>query len=107
MNIINLTPHAITFVNGEGVVIRTIAPSGKLARVSVRTVTDGYIGGIPVTRSAFGQVEGLPAPEDGTIYVVSSLVASRVPDRWDVFIPNESVRDDQGRIVGCRSLGRI
>lgn len=84
-----------------------IEPSGKIARVSVRTETVGNIDGIPVTRSVFGEVEGLPAPENGTIYVVSSLVAGRVAAREDVFIPNESVRDEKGRIVGCKSLGRV
>lgn len=60
-----------------------------------------------MTETVFGEVEGLPETQEGTIYVVSSLVAQRVPNRTDVFIPNESVRDDQGRIIGCKSLGRI
>lgn len=105
-NIINLTPHTIAFIlpNGEKM---EIPASGQLARVSVRTETVGEIDGIPVTMSVFGNVEGLPAPKDGVIYVVSSLVAGRVPERSDVFIPNESIRDESGRIIGCRSLGRI
>lgn len=107
MKIANLTPHAINFVSNNGTPLLTVEPSGQLARVSVRTETIGDIGGIPVTQSVFGEVEGLPAPEDGTIYIVSSLVAGRVPDRHDVFIPNESVRDDKGRIIGCKSLGRV
>lgn len=60
-----------------------------------------------VTGTSYGEVEGLPAPSNGTIYIVSSLVAARCVGRTDVFIPNESVRDEQGRIVGCRSLGRV
>lgn len=107
MKIINLTPHAINFVREDGRPILTVEPSGSLARVSVRTETTGEIAGISVTKSVYGEVEGLPAPEDGTIYLVSSLVAGRVPNREDVFIPNESVRDDKGRIVGCKSLGHV
>ena len=38
---------------------------------------------------------------------VSSLVAARCNDRTDVFIPNEPIRDAEGRIVGCKSLGRV
>ena len=106
-NIINLTPHAITFVTELGQSIRTVEASGQLARVSVKTETTGEFAGIPVTRSVYGEVEGLPAPEAGTVYIVSSLVAQRVPEREDVFIPNESVRDGEGRIIGCRSLGHI
>lgn len=109
IEVVNLTPHALTLVgadgDGENVVYE---PSGTLARVSVKTETIGELNGFPVTRSVFGEVEGLPEPKEGTIYIVSSLVAGRVPaERKDVFIPNESVRDDKGRIIGCRSFGRV
>ena len=106
-NIINLTPHSITFVDANGNQIRIIEASGQLARVSSATETVGEIDGIPITETVFGEVEGLPAPKADTIYVVSSLVAQRCTDRSDVFIPSESVRDDAGRIIGCRSLGRV
>lgn len=55
----------------------------------------------------FGEVQDLHEQKDGTVYLVSSLVAQRVPERRDVFIPSESVRDSAGRIIRCRSLGRI
>ena len=104
--LINLTPHAITFIKegGENVVVE---PSGTVARLSTTTVTIGEVNGIPVTTTEFGNIEGLPEPEEGTAYIVSSLVAGRCTERDDVFIPNESVRDDVGRIIGCKSLGRI
>ena len=105
----NLTPHAIHIVSDNGDVT-TINPSGIIARVSSRTVTIGEIITdsvvIPMTATEFGEVENLPEPEEGVIFVVSSLVASRV-HRSDVFIPNESVRDSEGRIIGCKSLGRV
>ena len=107
MDIINLTPHAITFIGTDNMVTRVVEPSDTLARVKATTITVGEIDGIPVTGTSYGEVEGLPLPQDDTIYIVSSLVAQRVPERLDVFIPNESVRDDKGRIIGCRSLGRV
>ena len=107
MNIINLTPHAITFVDENNQIKKVIEPSGNIARVGATTVTVGELAGIPVTTTEFGEVIGLPDKTSDTIFLVSSLVAGRVPDRDDVFIPNESVRDDKGRIVGCKSLGRI
>lgn len=105
--IVNLTPHSITFVDAKGNVITTIQPSGTIARVKSGTVMTGEFCGIPVTATEYGEVENLPEREDGTIYIVSSLVAQRCPEREDVFIPNESVRDTEGRIIGCRSLGRV
>ena len=107
MTIMNLTPHAISFISEEGETTRVVEPSGVVARVSATTVNTGSIDGIPVTETSFGEVENLPEEVEGTVYIVSSLVASRVPSRKDVFIPNESVRDDKGRIIGCRSLGRV
>ena len=107
MEIINLTPHAITFVDGEGKPILVVEPSGQLARVTTKIEVTGDIDGIPTTETVFGEVEGLPEKKDGVIFVVSSLVAQRCTDRDDVFIPNESVRDEKGRIIGCKSLGRV
>lgn len=83
-----------------------VEPSGTIARVSATTIDIGEVDGIPVTETAFGPVENLPEEAEDTIYIVSSLVAQRV-NRPDVYIPNESVRDSEGRIIGCRSLGRI
>lgn len=34
-------------------------------------------------------------------------MAALVPERQDVFFPNEAVRDEQGRIIGYRSLGHV
>ncbi len=108
MKMINLTPHSITFITNEGNVV--IEPSGSVARVSATTAQSGTVEcdgiTVPVTTTVYGEIEGLPEPQDDTIYLVSSLVASRT-DRQDVFIPAESVRDEQGRIIGCKSLGRV
>lgn len=109
MEIMNLTPHSITFMVGDTKLV--IEPSGSVARVSATTEVVGEVKvgdlTIPITSTVFGQVEGLPDQTDDTIFIVSSLVAGRVPDRKDVFIPNESIRDDKGRIIGCLSLGKI
>ena len=111
VKIVNLTPHKITFISDKGNL--SIDPSGTIARVSAKVEETGHIYvtkfglSIPITTTVYGEVEGLPDPKENTIFVVSSLVAQRVPEREDVFIPNESVRDENGRIIGCRSLGHI
>lgn len=107
MKIINLTPHKVTIVNTEGTSIMEIPVSGIVARVTCETVQTGEIEGIPVTETSYSEVTGLPDPSEGIVYIVSSLVAQRCKDRNDVFIPNESVRDEEGRIIGCKSLGRV
>ena len=112
MNIVNLTPHALNLMpTGPTGPVVTISPSGQVARcatsrVQVGTVTvDGI--SVPVNKTQFGAVSGLPNPQPDTIFVVSALVAQAVPDRQDVFIVDDAVRDDQGRIIGARALAHV
>ncbi len=112
MRIVNLTPHALNLMpEGPDGPTVTIPPSGQVARcatsrVHVDVVTvDGVA--IPVSHTQFGEVTGLPDPQPDTIFVVSALVAQAVPDRPDVFIVDDVVRDDQGRIIGARALAHV
>lgn len=112
MRIVNLTPHDLNLMpEGPDGPVVTIPPSGQVARctvdrVQVDTVTvDGIV--IPVNRTQFGAVTGLPDPQPDTIFIVSAVVAQAVPDRPDVFIVDDAVRDEQGRIIGARALAHV
>ncbi|HHX27688.1 MAG TPA: hypothetical protein GX716_01620 [Firmicutes bacterium] len=111
MRIVNLTPHAINLMPEGETRIATIPPSGRVARCSVvrRQVDIFAVGGlaVPVNKTLFGTVEGLPDPQVDTIYIVSNLVAQAVPNRPDVFIVDDVVRDPEGRIVGARALAHV
>ena len=39
-------------------------------------------------------------------YIVSQIVKSALPNRADLLVPAEVVRDNAGNIIGCKSLGR-
>lgn len=112
MKIVNLTPHELNLMpQGPDGPVVAIPPSGQVARcatsrVQVDTVTVDDIT-IPVNRTQFGEVTGLPDPQPDTIYIVSAVVAQAVPDRPDVFIVDDAVRDEQGRIIGARALAHI
>ena len=110
MKIVNLTPHALNFLDAENRIVLTV-PSSGVARAAQRRESIGtiYADGVtlPVTRSVFGAVEGLPAEQDDVIYVVSALTAQAVPKREDVFIVDDSVRDENGRIIGVRGLAHV
>lgn len=58
--------------------------------------------GVPIVRQTFGDVEGLPEPLHGTIYIVSGLVRSALgSSRPDVVAPDTgptAIRDEAGRI---------
>lgn len=111
MNLINLTPHPVVLRRGD--TDTTVPPSGIVARVaSVPGALMDDAGPVPVySAPAWGAVEGVPAPEAGTLYIVSALVAARCAGRSDVVSPGTgpadgAVRDDQGRIVAVTRLVR-
>lgn len=105
MHIVNLTPHEIKIVLETGTIS---IPSTGIARVESKTVPCGQVDGIPVTKTTFGKVEGLPAEEDGVSYIVSRIVATAAlrenPGRMDLFVPGLQVRDEAGNVIGCKSL---
>ena len=102
--IINMTPHVVNIVNVDGKEIARFESTGQI-RLSSRTIPVGRVAGVSLTKTIFGEPEGLPDFSEGTFYIVSQIVKSALPDRTDLLVPAEVVRDDSGRIIGCRSLG--
>lgn len=103
----NLTPHDVNLILPDGEVL-TIPASGKVARVGSHVEQIGNIGAIPVVKTVFDtNVTDLPDPQEGVIYLTSTLVAQAVPDRTDVLVPADLRRDDAGRIIGCGALQRL
>jgi hypothetical protein len=106
MSIINLTPHAINVrLNGRDI---TIPPSGQVARVASSSALVAEVDGIPVYRTVFGEIEGLPAPQDGIVLVTSTIVAQAAArlGRTDVVSPDTgptAIRQD-GQIVAVTRL---
>ena len=102
----NLTPHTITIVDGQGAVVATLPPSGLLARCRVDTTLTHVVGGIEVFESQVGELTGLPAPQEGVVYVTSLVAkqAAQAAGRRDVASPGQLVRGPDGQPVGCRGL---
>lgn len=106
--IVNLTPHDVHVVSEDGSPLRTFPRAETPARLAQKTVRVGEVDGIPVTETVFGEPENLPEPEEGVHFIVSVIMAQALKGtRDDLLITAEAVRDEQGRIVGCRSLGRV
>jgi len=110
IELVNLTPHTITIIGESGEVKAEIYPSGQIARVKVEQRIIKKIDDIPVVKTVFSEVEGLPAPRPSTIFIVSSMVAQAVPHREDVVAPDTSpegaIRDEEGRIIGVKRFQR-
>lgn len=65
--------------------------------------SEGDFTRIPLTITKMG-AGNLPPKKEGQYYIVSRTVQEAYPERDDFVIPNETVRDKEGKIVGCRSL---
>ena len=108
MKLKNFTPHNVVIVINDSTKI--VIPSDGIARVTeVKTVApsidvDGAI--IETFKSSFGEVENLPPQEDGVMVIVSAMAADAAKDRNDLLVPGELVRDNDGNIIGCKSLRR-
>ncbi len=107
VEIVNLTPHEITVYDAAGESVLQVIPSSGVARAAQTREPLDSINGIPVSKTGYGAVEGLPDRRDGVVYIVSVLTAQAAPDRTDLYIVDELVRDDTGRILGCKALAQI
>lgn len=112
MKIINLTPHTVRLNGGT-----EFLPSGQVARVKTDHRLDAWLSdgpdgavepddesfrdAIPVYAPVFGQVEGLPEPAKGTVYIVSGKVAASCRGRDDVVCPAT------GHAEAVRHLGLV
>lgn len=110
MRIRNLTPHPVTMLLPDSGAV--CFPSVGIARAEQTIVPAGTIGGIyPVAQVSFGEPVGLPDPEEGTYLIVSSITASAARESGrsldDLLLVTDTVRDEEGRIVGCRSFAYV
>lgn len=106
IRIVNLTPHTVTVLRENEEPIE-YPPSGTVARCATQRRVIGSLNGIPINQTEYGEVSGLPDPAPGVYYIVSALVAQALPQREDLLIPDETVRDEAGRIIGCRAFARV
>lgn len=105
ITVVNMTPHAIIVVNEEGEMVATYPPSGEVARVQTTTEVTASVAGIPVRRTAFGNVTGIPESQPGMVFITSTIVA-QAAKRPDVISPDTgptAVRLD-GQVVAIRGF---
>lgn len=106
MKFSNHTPHPITLLGADGVVLFTLPKGEIVPRLSQATKEVEVVEGVSITETSFGATQDLPEAQDGVLMIVSRLVLAGNPDRTDLVVPNELVRDADGNIVGCKSLAR-
>jgi len=93
-------------IGEEGQVVLTLAKPTEgtiIPRVSTSSEKTGEICGVPIFKTVFGAVEGLPEKAEGVYLLVSALVRT-ASGRDDLLSPGELVRDSEGKPVGCKGL---
>ena len=123
MKLVNLTPHEIRIINGDGTAV-AVPPSGAVLRVAVTRSPLGQMAGVDVFETIFGDLEvvenGLSSPAFGPgatfrfdpekMYVVSGLCGGPLaPYKGEMKFasPGELVRDAGGQPTGCKGLTLI
>ena len=108
---VNLTPHDIVVRLDSGKDL-IIPRSGQVARLKTFQAVEYPWGeDMPaLATSTLEGIDGLPGPEDGVIYIASTLVAQAAAryGRRDVVSPDtgpgSAIRDESGQIVAVRRL---
>lgn len=110
--IVNLTKHRVNVVLEEENKTFGFEPSGTEARVASKQEVCADVCGIPVVHTTYSEVEGLPTQEDGTVYIVSTLVLQALKangiNRPDCVAPNTSpagaIRNELGQVVAVKGF---
>lgn len=98
---VNLTPHEIHEVTTD-----FRLPSSGVARICMESRVVRVEAGIPISQSVpVGAITGLPAPVQGTTYIVSALCLNAIDaSRTDCVAPGDVVRNELGTVIGCRGF---
>ena len=105
--LVNLTPHMVRVFSPSGKLLLTIPPSGTVARLKNRDGQELILpGGVRLIKTHFGDPEGLPDPEPGVFFIVSSMtrLSPQCVTRDDLISPRDLVRDTKGNVIGCKSF---
>lgn len=111
--LVNLMRYDLNVYDTNGL-MTSLPPSGEVVGVNEVTrmsVADfDNVGYLPVALIE-SQLDRIPDPVDGVAYVVPMRVLIAMNERGydtsDIYSPNMLVKDDSGRIIGCRRLMQI
>ena len=114
MKFVNLCKHELIVIAADSSEV-TVSPSGTIAMVGRTPVAETQIevGGKTFrlrTQGNDGPITGLPAPEEGTIFLTGAQVAQKAAKelgRTDVWGPDtgpDAVRTEAGQVAKVRGL---
>ena len=100
----NITPHPVKLQWGDTWVEIPGIPI-EFPRVEEKRIPARMIGMLRLNFKSLGQINGLPEPLPGHMFIVPTLIASALRgERDDLLVPDELVRDENGHIIGAGAL---
>lgn len=108
MEFANYTPHDVVVYKMDGrTPVITVPKTGTFIRVAetVKTISEEGVPFVRIYRDP-DKIEGLPPHVPGRYLIVSDITyQAAIPlDRDDLVRTGPAVRDDDGRIIGCKGL---
>ena len=97
---INLTDKDIT-IYGKNHTTITFPKSGTVDEACV----DGCL--FDIGKRIYTEVGNVPKPEENIFYIVPVVVAQQLPERDDLLVASNAIKNENGEIVGFTSLNII
>jgi hypothetical protein len=100
--------HPVIVMDKHDNRLLVVQPSGKIAHVQRRYAHVDWIQvdgqRIELVKMIPGATTGLPEEDFHHIFLVSRIVKHQFPDRDDVWVPGEKIKDSCGGPLGCKQL---
>lgn len=103
---VKLTPHTVNLINPKTNKVICSFPSEGAVRVGMESNYE-EICGVPQGKVKYTELEGLPKPKKGVVYILSTIAfnAAKEKGRKDICFPaGKMFRDEGGKISGMEFL---
>lgn len=115
MQVINLIQHTVNIYGKNRIKdgpFQSYPASGEVARLrAIERSVPLYSelgNGVTCWLVEYGELERVPQPSPGIIFIVSLVAALAARDtRDDLVTPYQKVRNEAGQIIGCRYLQKV
>lgn len=110
--LVNTTPHSVSVFDATDRVILQVAAAADPLRLGEEVVTVGRIAGVSVVSKVLQGIDEetlqeLAANDLEEFYFVVPLVVAQAARYRRFVVPDDPVRDEKGRIVGCRRFSIV
>lgn len=106
MKVVNLLGYPVSYHNYNGDITEFPAGKGLPQKLTGTLTVVDTAEGINVIKFVYPTTDaiGIPKPAKDTFYIVSQQICQAYPDRKDLVYPSNFVKNEEGKIIGCKML---